>query len=46
MISVEEALQEVLNHSLSLASEEVRLRTAPGSILAEDVFAPIDHPIF
>ncbi|MEL4307556.1 molybdopterin molybdotransferase MoeA [Joostella sp. CR20] len=46
MISVEEALSKVIQHTKLLGSETVLVANALGFFLAEDVFAPIDLPPF
>jgi len=46
MISYEEALQIVLNHSYPTGSEIVSLQGSTGRVLAEDVFSDINMPPF
>ena len=46
MISIEEALEEVLAEAPSFGLQEVPLREAFGRVLGEDVCAPIDTPPF
>lgn len=46
MISVKQAIANVLNESSTLGTEEVSLYEAAGRILAEDIFSDIDMPPF
>lgn len=46
MISYEEALQIVLNHTYPTGSETVSLQESTGRVLAEDVFSDINMPPF
>ena len=46
MITYEEALQIVLNHTYEFGSESVSLQESTGRVLAEDVFSDINMPPF
>ena len=46
MVSVEEAIETVLEHTQPLAAEEIRLDDALGRVLAEEVIAHDDMPPF
>lgn len=46
MVSVPEALATILDHAHPLPAEEVHLTESAGRILAEDLVAPEDVPIF
>ncbi len=46
MISYEEALQIVLNHTYLFGSESVSIQDSAGRVLAEDVFSDINMPPF
>ena len=46
MISYEEALQIIFNHSYLTGCETVTLPESTGRVLAEDVFSDIDMPPF
>jgi molybdopterin molybdotransferase len=46
MISVEEAKGLVLESIQSLASKTIALEAAFGQVLAEDIFSPVDMPLF
>ncbi|MCH8318677.1 MAG: molybdopterin molybdenumtransferase MoeA, partial [Bacteroidetes bacterium] len=46
MITVKEAQRLVINNTFFLQTEEVALHNASGRILAQDIQAPISHPMF
>lgn len=46
MISVKEALKLVIDNTSLLSTKNVFLHDALGQVLASDVTAPVDHPIF
>lgn len=46
MISVNEAKQLVIENTTTLPSKKIALNDALGCVLATDVTAPVDHPIF
>ncbi len=46
MITYEEALQIILNHSYQPGNETVSLPESTGRVLAEDVFSDINMPPF
>lgn len=46
MLTVEQALEAILNPILPLPAERVPLLEAHGRVLAEDVFADVDNPPF
>lgn len=46
MINVKEAQEQILNNACLSEAEEVALNNAHGRVLAEDIQAPVSHPLF